>query len=169
MKRLVGKSIKPTPAASGAARSALGTSIDRRFLRCAGATSLIALAGFVLVSCGSKESKAPPPTPADAAPVDPTAPADAQERARIAQAVAFRQGVEPLPPAIKLRGGEPATPEVLMAYNQELARLIFKEGDAPESLQELAQKKGLPRLPTPPGGKRIIYDARNRIIKLDPP
>jgi len=27
----------------------------------------------------------------------------------------------------------------------------------------------MPRLPTPLAGKRIVYDARYRIIKLDPP
>jgi hypothetical protein len=31
------------------------------------------------------------------------------------------------------------------------------------------RKWPMPRLPTPPPGKRIVYDARYHIIKLDPP
>jgi hypothetical protein len=126
-------------------------------------------AGLVLAACGCKESKTPPPTQSDANPVNPVDPPAAQEQARIAQAVAFREGIAPPPPALKLRGGEPATPEVLAAYNQELARLIFLQRDAPETLEELVQKWSMPRLPTPPPGKRIVYDPANRIIRLDPP
>ena len=116
-----------------------------------------------------KKSDPLPPPPAAANPVNPDAPADAQEKARVAQAAAFRAGVEPPPPALELRGGEPATPEVIAAYNQLLAREIFKQRDGPETMDELVRKWPLPRLPTPPPGKRIIYDAVNRIIKLDPP
>jgi hypothetical protein len=92
-----------------------------------------------------------------------------QEQQRIAQAVAMRNGIAPPPPSIQLRGGEPATPEVMAAYNQMLAQLIFQRRDAPETLEELVRKWPMPRLPTPPPGKRIVYDARNRIIVLYPP
>jgi hypothetical protein len=122
-----------------------------------------------LAACGCKKAPPPAPRPTDAAPVNPAAPADAQEKARIAQAVAFRQGIEPPAPTLKLRGGELATSEVLTAYNQELARLIFRQRDAPETLDELVRKWPLPKLPTAPPGKRIVYDPVNRIIRLDPP
>jgi hypothetical protein len=138
-------------------------------LRTIGTICLVVTAGLVLAGCGGKDSKEPTPTQADANPVNPEDSASAQEKARIAQAVAMRQGIEPAAPTLKLRGGELATPEVLAAYNQELARLIFREKDVPESLEELARKKTMPRLPTPPPGKRIVYDGRNRIIRLDPP
>jgi hypothetical protein len=92
-----------------------------------------------------------------------------QERARVAQAVAMREGKAPPPPAIQLRGGEQATPEVLAAYNQRLAQLIFQRREPPESLEELVRKWPMPALPTPPPGKRIVYDGHYRIIKLDPP
>lgn len=101
--------------------------------------------------------------------VNPEAPPDAQEKARVAQAVAMRQGIAPEAPAMVLRGGEPATPEVLKAYNQMLARLIFQRRDVPETLQELTTRWPLPKLPTPPPGKQIVYDGRNHIILLYPP
>jgi hypothetical protein len=153
----------------------------------AGRVSLNAAFGFVLAAglllsaCGRKESNAQaPPAGANAGPaqtavspganpVNPEASPDAQEKARVAQALAMRQGRVPAAPSITLRGGELATPDVLAAYNQQLAQLIFKQRDAPESLEELVRKWPMPRLPTPPPGKQIVYDARNRIIKLDPP
>ncbi len=127
------------------------------------------VAGLALLAGGCGEKKSPPPKPADAAPVDAAAPPDAQEKARVAQAVAMRSGIEPPKPSIQLRGGELATAEVLQAYNQQLARKIFEQRDGPETMEELVRKWGMPRLPTPPPGKRIIYDPVNRIIKLDPP
>lgn len=133
-----------------------------------------------MTACGRKESKAPAPPPSDATsapapgetaspPVNPADSAAEQEKARVAQALALRARMEPPKPALQLKGGELATPEVLAAYNQELARLIFKTRDAPETLEELVRKWPMPRLPTPPAGKRIVYDPVNRIIRLDPP
>lgn len=137
-------------------------------------------AGLALTACGGKESKAPaPPPPEETAtqapvktappPVNPADSAAEQEKARVAQALATRARVEPPKPALQLKGGEFATPEVLAAYNQQLAQLIFQTRDAPETLDELVQKWPMPRLPTPPPGKRIVYDPANRIIRLDPP
>jgi len=144
------------------------------------AICFVVAAGLALAACGRKESKAPaaapevageaeaPASPA-ANPVDPAAPPDLQERMRVLQAVAMREGRAPAPPTRILRGGEPATPEVLAAYNQQLTQLIFQQRDAPETLEELVRKWPMPRLPTPPAGKRIVYDAKNRIIMLYPP
>ena len=138
-------------------------------------------AGLMLAACGHKESKAPTstadsanattqaPTSPAANPVNPAAAPDAQEKARVAQAVAMREGKAPPPPTITLRGGEAATPEVVQAYNQQLAQLIFQRKDAPETLEELVRKWPMPKLPTPPAGKQILYDARMRIIVLYPP
>lgn len=137
--------------------------------------TISALAGFaaalvsVLILHSGCSKEAPAPKPEDARPVNPEAPVAAQEQARVAQAVAMRNGIAPPKPAIQLRGGEPATAEVLTAYNQELARKIFEQRDAPETLEELVRKWRMPRLPSPPAGKRIVYDPVNRIIKLDPP
>ncbi len=120
-------------------------------------------------------------TPADSGaaganlkPVNPNDSAQAQEQARMAVALAMRRGIQPPPPAMKLRGGERATPEVLAAYNQELLRVRIRERESPETLEELVQKwirkfRWLPNLPTPPPGKRIVYDDRNCIIRLEPP
>ena len=144
-------------------------------------TALVAGVEIVLTGCGKKASKAEnaPPATAEAAaqaptspaamPVNPQAPVAEQEKQRVAQAVAMREGKAPPPPTIQLRGGELATPEVLAAYNQMLAQLIFQRREPPESLDELVRKWPLPRLPTPPAGKRIVYDGRYRIIRLDPP
>jgi hypothetical protein len=144
-------------------------------------TSFALAAALLLAGCGRKESKAPTstsapesvakpePTSAAANPVNPQDSASAQEKARVAQAVAMRSGFAPPAPTITLRGGEEATPEVMTAYNQQLARLIFQHRDAPETLEELVKKWPMPRLPTPPPGKQIVYDARNRIIVLNPP
>ena len=59
--------------------------------------------------------------------------------------------------------------EVLAAYNQQLTRLIFQRRDAPETIEELVRKWPMPRLPTPPPGKQIVYDSRMRVILLYPP
>ncbi|MEI8040491.1 MAG: hypothetical protein WCL11_03725 [Verrucomicrobiota bacterium] len=141
------------------------------------AAGILAFAG-----CGKKESKAkaPPvpetpqaaaaaPTSPAAAPVNAEAPRDVQEKQLVAQAVAMREGKAPPPPSMELRGGELATPEVLAAYNQRLAQIMFQRREGPENLEELVRKWPMPRLPTPLAGKRIVYDARYRIIKLDPP
>jgi hypothetical protein len=134
---------------------------------------------LLLAACGRKDSKeqagapsspstAAPVSPA-AAPVNPMAPADVQEKQRVALSVAMREGKVPPPPTIQLRGGEPATREVLDAYNARLAQLIVQRRDVPETLDELVRKWPMPALPTPPPGKRIVYDGRNHIIKLYPP
>jgi hypothetical protein len=112
---------------------------------------------------------------ADLKPVNPDDPPQAQEKARLAAVMAMRQGSPPPPPpALRLRGGELATPEVLAAYNQELLRVRILQRESPESLDALVQKwirqwRWLPPLPTPPPGKRIVYDDVNCIIRLDPP
>ena len=146
------------------------------------AICFVVVAGLVVAGCGRKGAKDQPaasqgssdaatqaPTSPAANPVDPSAPPDLQERMRIQQAVAMREGKAPAAPTMTLRGGEPATPEVLAAYNQQLTQLIFRQRDAPETLEELVRRWPMPRLPTPPAGKQIVYDAKNRIIKLYPP
>ncbi len=142
----------------------------------------VVVAALAFAGCGKKDSKAKAPavpeTPQAAAaapispaasPVNPESSREAQEKQLLAQAVAMRQGKAPPPPAIELRGGELATPEILAAYNQRLAQLVFQRREGPETMEELVRKWPMPRLPTPPPGKRIIYDSRYRIIKLDPP
>ena len=141
----------------------------------------VVAAALLLGACGRKKQPkaqtpaspsadlAQAPTAPVANPVNPADSPDAQEKARIAQAVAMRSGIAPPPPAITLRGREPATAEVMAAYNQQLARLIFQRRDAPETIEELVRKWPMPALPTPPPGKQIVYDARNRIIVLSPP
>jgi hypothetical protein len=150
------------------------------FLSPALLTILIATC-LALSGCGRKQAQAPPPTqgtpngeqpaPTSAAanPVNPADPPEAQEKARVAQAVAMRSGIAPPAPAMALRGGEEATPEVLKAYNQQLAQLVFQRRDAPETLDELVRKWPMPRLPVAPRGKQIVYDAKNRTIILYPP
>jgi hypothetical protein len=143
---------------------------------------VVAAGLLLLTGCGKKETKSEAavaaaaaanaekaPVSQAAAPVNLAAPAAEQEKQRLAQALAMREGKAPPPPAITLRGGELATPEVLDAYNKQLAQLIFKYRDAPESLDELVKRWPMPRLPTPPPGKRVVYDPRYRIIALYPP
>ena len=137
-------------------------------------------AGLTVTACGGKKSNSaaepgvaanvanPPASPAANA-VNPADAPAAQEKARVAQAVAMRSGVAPPAPAMTLHGGEEATPEVLQAYNQRLAQLIFERRDAPETIEELTRKWPMPKLPVAPRGKQIVYDSRNRIILLYPP
>lgn len=164
---------------------------------------LMVVLGLMLAVCGCKEKAAPPPaqpqpqpesavsptTPAKpATPTAPTSPEaniqlkpvnpDDSEQAQKSQRrevlMAIRTGMVPPPPALKLKGGELATPEVLQAYNVMLIRAMPHYGESPETLdqlkQELIQKRRLlPKLPTPPPGKQIVYDAQNYIVRLDPP
>lgn len=128
----------------------------------------------VLSGCGKKDEQVAIPTPAEVKPVNPNDSEKAQEQTRVQQLMAHNKGVQAPPAALKLRGGEPATPEVLEAYNQELTRVRFKMGESPESLQELKTKwiqarRLLPPLPTPPPGKKIVYDPLRIIIRVDPP
>jgi hypothetical protein len=150
-------------------------------VRLAKVACVVLAVGLVAVACGKKKAKAPEPGPGTeaaavqapvspaASAVNPTAPPDVQEKQRVAQALAMREGKAPPPPAMQLRGGELATPEVLQAYNQQLAQLIFQRREGPETLEELVRRWPMPKLPTPPAGKRIVYDARNRVIMLYPP
>jgi len=130
-------------------------------------TGIVVASGLLFIACG-KGSKVEPLKPEDVKPVDPNAAAEAQQSQRTKMAVAMRDNVMPPEPTLQLKGSEPATPEVLEAYNQLLLRAMVERREPPESLQELA-KWQLPRLPTPPAGKRIVYDVQNAIIRLDPP
>ncbi len=110
----------------------------------------------------------------DLRPVNPGDSAEVQEATRRAVLIAMRRGTLPPPPALKLKGGELATPEVLVAYNIELLRGRIRQGESPESLEQLVRvwiqtKRLLPGLPTPPAGKQIVYDKQNGIVRLDPP
>lgn len=157
----------------------------RRKQRPEGRVGVLLLCATVLSGCGREKSalntSAPDPgtgatiAPADLKPANPDDPPQAQEKARLAAVMAMRQGTPPPPPpALRLRGGELATPEVLAAYNLELLRVRIQQRESPESLEELVQKwirqwRLLPPLPTPPPGKQIVYDEINCIIRLDPP
>jgi len=133
-----------------------------------GMACLVASAGLLFTGCGGKDSNVATVEPEDVKPVDANASADAQQNQRMKMMVAMRDGVMPPEPALKLRGGEQATPEVLAAYNQLLLRAMVQRREPPESLQELARWP-LPRVPTPPAGKRIVYDTALCIVRLDPP
>jgi hypothetical protein len=128
---------------------------------------ILVAAGLVFTGC-DKESKVATIKPEDVKPVDVNASADEQQNQRIKMAVAMRDNILPPEPTLKLRGGEPASPEVMGAFNQLLLRAMVQRREPPESLEEL-RKWPLPKLPTPPAGKRIVYDAPNCIIRLDPP
>lgn len=131
------------------------------------AASLIVVAGLMLSGCKPKD-KGEAVTAENVKPVNPEASAQAQQDQRMKMAVAIRDGIMPPEPELKLKGGEPATPEVLEAYNQLLLRAMVQRREPPVSLQEL-QRWPLPRLPSPPSGKRIVYDPANCIVRLDPP
>jgi len=124
-------------------------------------------AGLMLTGCGGK-SKVEEIKPEDVKAVDPNAPDKEQQNQRVKMMVAIRDNIMPPEPTLKLRGGEQATPEVLEAYNQLLLRAMVYRREPPESLQEL-QRWPLPRLPSPPPGKRVIYDPALCIVRLDPP
>jgi hypothetical protein len=57
---------------------------------------------------------------------------------------------------------------VVIASNAVLLRAMVQRKDPAETLEEL-RKLPLPKLPTPPAGKRIVYDAAICGIRLDPP
>jgi hypothetical protein len=137
-----------------------------RFLSVSTSCLLVA-AGLVLAGCGDKKSAATM-KPEDVVTINPNASTSEQQNQRIKLAVAIRDGVMPAEPVLKLKGGEPASPEVLAAYNQLLLRAMVERREPPETLQEL-QRWRLPKLPTPPAGKRIVYDAATCGIRLDPP
>jgi len=136
---------------------------------------LVVVAALMLAACGcDQEPELSVPTQEVLKPVNPKDSPKAQEEARMAVLLAMRRGIPPPPSAVKLKGGEPATPEILDAYNLELLRARIQERRSPETLEELVQKwiqkwRLLPALPKPPPGKRIVYDDLNCIIRLDPP
>jgi len=165
MNESIDQTIKFTPTGSN---STMRSTCPTAMINAISTVCLVLAAGMLLAGCG-KSSKTAQATQEDAKPINTEAPPDEQEQARIAQAAAIRDGIKPPEPDLKLRGGELATPEVLKAYNVYLLRYIAENREAPESMQELMRIRTLPRLPTPPPGKRIVYDPINRIIKLDPP
>jgi hypothetical protein len=124
-------------------------------------------AGLVLAGCGEKKAVVKV-TAEDVIPIDANASAEAQQSQRVKIGLAIRDGIMPLEPALKLKGGEPATKEVLEAYNTLLLRAAVQRREFPESAEELTRWK-LPKLPTPPAGKRIIFDVENCLVRLDPP
>jgi hypothetical protein len=128
---------------------------------------LLVVAGLVLAGCGEKKAKVEV-TADNLKPVDTTASAEAQQSQRVKIALAIRDGIMPPEPTTKINGGEPATKEVLEAYNTLLIRAAVQRREFPESAQELTRWK-LPKLPTPPPGKRIIFDVENCLVRLDPP
>jgi hypothetical protein len=137
-----------------------------RFLS-ASTSCLVAAAALMLAGCGDNKG-AVTVKPEDVKTVDANASAVEQQNQRVKLAVGIRDGIMPPEPALKLKGGEPATPEVLEAYNQLLLRAMVQRKEAAETLEEL-RKLPLPKLPTPPAGKRIVYDAAICGIRLDPP
>jgi hypothetical protein len=139
----------------------------RRRRLCAVAAGLASVL-VLLAGCGKKSTSANL-KPEDVTPVDPNASVAEQQNQRVKMAVAVRDGIMPPEPTLQLKGGEPATPEVLAAYNQLLLRYMVQNKEAPETMQELLRIRTLPPLPTPPAGKRIVYDAANCCIRLDPP
>ncbi|MBI5802956.1 MAG: hypothetical protein HZA92_19820 [Verrucomicrobia bacterium] len=58
------------------------------------------------------------------------------------------------PAPLKVRA---ATPEDIAAYNRELSAWINVHDDVPKDLEDLKKRQGLPPLPTPPPGLRIVY------------
>jgi len=139
---------------------------NSRFLRVS-ASCLLLAAGLVLPGCGEKKAKVQV-TADDVKPVDANATAEAQQNQRMKMAIAIRDGIMPPEPSLKLAGGEQATPEVLGAYNQLLLRAMVQRREPPETLEEL-RRWPLPKLPTPPAGKRVVYDPAICGIRLDPP
>jgi hypothetical protein len=69
----------------------------------------------------------------------------------------------------ELKGNELATPQILETYNRRLAMVNFRLSDYPESLEQLKKWPMMPPPPKPPPGKKIVYDARLHLIRLDPP
>jgi hypothetical protein len=122
----------------------------------------------MLAACGCKKSEVAKLKPEEVKPVDLNASAETLKNQRMQLAVAIRDGVMPPEPALKLKGGEPATSEVLDAYNQLLVRAAVQRREFPESLEEL-KRWPLPKLPTPPAGKRIVFDTEYCLVRLDPP
>jgi hypothetical protein len=137
-----------------------------RFLSVSTSCLLLA-AGLVLAGCGEKKSTITV-TSDNVTTINPDASAVEQQNQRVKMALAMRDGIMPPEPALKIKGGEPATKEVLEAYNQLLLRAMVQRREPPETLEELHRWQ-LPKFPTPPAGKRIVYDPAICGIRLDPP
>jgi len=124
-----------------------------------------------------KDSAANPATPP---PADAPSPSPEQSAAAAAPAMPAKP-----PPSVvneittgadadfsagsELKGGELATPQVLASYNKRLARVNYQISDFPENLEQLKKWPMMPPLPKAPPGKRLVYDLRARMIRLDPP
>lgn len=69
----------------------------------------------------------------------------------------------------ELKGGELATPEIIASYNKRLAMVNYQISDYPQSLEQLKKWPMMPPPPKAPPGKQLVYDARTRKLRLDPP
>jgi hypothetical protein len=52
------------------------------------------------------------------------------------------------------------------AINQALQMFNVQEGRFPKDLNELVEKKYMPRLPVPPVGSKLVYDATAGTVKV---
>jgi hypothetical protein len=85
------------------------------------------------VSVDGPANDTPPPPPPNVPAPDPAA-------------------AEPESPA-----GPAASDDVLAAYNRELAAWINQRDYVPTDMADLKKRTGLPPLPKPPPGRRIVY------------
>ncbi|MEW6302964.1 MAG: hypothetical protein AB1705_05805, partial [Verrucomicrobiota bacterium] len=68
---------------------------------------------------------------------------------------------------------EPAAEVVMEDVNEDLQKLTVivhsfrgEQGRMPSSLEELVTKGFLPRLPAPPAGKKLVFDAKSEKVVL---
>ena len=111
---------------------------------------LLLLAGLALAGCGNKEGKSTASATNGNSSGNPiTAPVDY------------------LGAVAKAKKSAETTVETV-SLNQAIQQFSVAEGRYPKDLNELVTEKYLPKLPEPPYGMKIVYDATKGEVKVVP-
>ncbi len=107
--------------------------------------ALVSLLGGLLAGCGEKPAA---PAKSDSAPDSAPAPAGYLQSITKAQKT-----------AVKVVD--------TAALNKAIELFYVQEGRFPKDLEELVEKKLIPKIPPAPAGKKIVYDAKAGLVMVE--
>jgi len=113
--------------------------------------SVLLLGGLALSGCGKKEAK----------------PTSSATNENYSSGNPLTAPVDYLGAVAKAKKSAETTVEAV-SLNQAVQQFNVAEGRYPKDLNELVTEKYLPRLPDPPYGMKIVYDAAKGEVKVVP-